>query len=194
MAEPQFRSTLTCPHCGYQATETMPTDACVAFYDCKGCGETLRPPPRKLLCFLFVRLGAVSTNSRGRGALLHSEVRSTLQRLGWKQSRQFVGVVAPQCCHHGCPICVGPDADDCLDLSPRLDGHCLHLDAQQCGRTHCRYTGPYYLAMIVPVAVVGLGITPLTPYGWIALGILILGGGYVIWWATERLWGKFSTP
>ena len=68
------------------------------------------------------------------------------------------------------------------------------LNAQQCGRTHCRYTGPYYLAMIAPIAVVGLGIVPLSPYGWVALGTLILGGGYVIWWVTERAWGKFSAP
>ena len=25
------RSTLTCPHCGHQVTETMPTDACQFF-------------------------------------------------------------------------------------------------------------------------------------------------------------------
>jgi uncharacterized Zn finger protein len=39
---PQLQSTITCPKCGYQATEIMPTDACVAFYDCNGCGETLK--------------------------------------------------------------------------------------------------------------------------------------------------------
>src|SRR6058998_521438 len=32
------------------------------------------------------------------------------------------------------------------------------LNARQCGRTHCRYTGPYYLAMIVPVLVLASGI------------------------------------
>jgi hypothetical protein len=39
-----------------------------------------------------------------------------------------------------------------------------------------------------------LGIAPLGPYSWVALGTLILGGGYFIWWITERAWGKFSTP
>lgn len=39
--EPQ--STLTCPECGHVATETMPTNACQFFYDCKGCGAVLRP-------------------------------------------------------------------------------------------------------------------------------------------------------
>lgn len=36
-------STLICPHCGYEATETMPTDACQYFYDCRGCGRVLKP-------------------------------------------------------------------------------------------------------------------------------------------------------
>jgi hypothetical protein len=36
-------STITCPNCGYQSVETMPTDACQFFYDCKGCGKVLRP-------------------------------------------------------------------------------------------------------------------------------------------------------
>ena len=36
-------STLICPHCGHRAAETMPTDACQYFYDCKGCGAVLRP-------------------------------------------------------------------------------------------------------------------------------------------------------
>ena len=39
----ELRSILTCPHCGHQETETMPTDACQYFYDCKGCGVVLRP-------------------------------------------------------------------------------------------------------------------------------------------------------
>src|SRR3984893_4192366 len=32
------------------------------------------------------------------------------------------------------------------------------LNARRCGRTHCRYTGPYYLAMIAPVLVLGSGL------------------------------------
>lgn len=41
----ELRSTLTCPHCGHRATETMPTDACQYFYDCRGCGAVLKPKP-----------------------------------------------------------------------------------------------------------------------------------------------------
>ena len=28
--------------------------------------------------------------------------------------------------------------------------------------------------------------------GWLEFAIIILGGGYAIWWGTERAWGKFS--
>jgi hypothetical protein len=66
------------------------------------------------------------------------------------------------------------------------------LNARRCGRTHCRYTGPYYLAMIAPVLVLGSGVVSAGIYGWIVLGLIIVGGGKLIWWATERAWGKFS--
>ena len=39
------RSTITCPKCGHVETETMPTNACQFFYDCKGCAAVLRPNP-----------------------------------------------------------------------------------------------------------------------------------------------------
>ena len=39
----ELQSTITCPECGHTETETMPTDACQFFYDCKGCGELLKP-------------------------------------------------------------------------------------------------------------------------------------------------------
>ena len=38
-------STITCPNCGHSELEEMPTDGCQFFYDCKGCGEILRPLP-----------------------------------------------------------------------------------------------------------------------------------------------------
>ncbi len=65
------------------------------------------------------------------------------------------------------------------------------LNAQRCGRTHCRYTGSYYLVMIAPVLVLGVGVVSAEIYWWIALGVLIVAGSKLIWWATERAWGKF---
>jgi hypothetical protein len=66
------------------------------------------------------------------------------------------------------------------------------LNARRCGRTHCRYTGPYYFATIAPVLLLAAGIGSVGFYGWLILGILILAGSRVIWWATEHAWGKFS--
>jgi hypothetical protein len=66
------------------------------------------------------------------------------------------------------------------------------LNSRRCGRTHCRYTGPYYLVMIAPVLVLASGVTSADSYAWLSLAVLILGGSMIIWWATERAWGKFS--
>jgi hypothetical protein len=66
------------------------------------------------------------------------------------------------------------------------------LNARRCNRTHCRYTGPYYLAMIVPVIALGAGPITVGILGWVCLGVITLGGSGLIWWATERAWGKFS--
>ena len=66
------------------------------------------------------------------------------------------------------------------------------LNARRCKRTHCRYTGPYYLAMTAPVVALGLGIVSAGIYAWVVLGVLIVAGSKLIWWATERAWGGFS--
>ena len=66
------------------------------------------------------------------------------------------------------------------------------LNSRRCGRTHCRYTGPYYLAMIVPVLVLASGVISAGISGWLMLGVVILAGGKIIWWVTEFAWGRFS--
>jgi len=50
-------STITCPQCGLRKTETMPTDACVFFWDCPGCGVRLKPKPGD--CCVFCSYGSV---------------------------------------------------------------------------------------------------------------------------------------
>ena len=35
--------TLTCPDCKHATVEVMPTDRCVYFFDCPGCGTVLKP-------------------------------------------------------------------------------------------------------------------------------------------------------
>ena len=66
------------------------------------------------------------------------------------------------------------------------------LNARRCGRTHCRFTGPFYLVMVIPVLALGSGIVSYGLYGWLALAAIVLFGSKIIWWATERAWGKFS--
>lgn len=52
-----FQSTLTCPNCGHQKTETMPTDACQWFYECTHCHAILKPLPGD--CCVFCSYGTV---------------------------------------------------------------------------------------------------------------------------------------
>jgi Ca2+/Na+ antiporter len=66
------------------------------------------------------------------------------------------------------------------------------LNARRCNRTHCRYTGPYYLAMIVPVLALGSGAVSVSFYAWLALACVILLGSRLVWWATELAWGRYS--
>jgi hypothetical protein len=52
-----LESTIRCPHCGFQAVEQMPRDACQFFYDCKKCGATLKPQTGD--CCVFCSYGTV---------------------------------------------------------------------------------------------------------------------------------------
>lgn len=52
-----MESDLTCPHCGTVKTETMPTNACLFFYECTGCHMRLRPNPGH--CCVFCSFGTV---------------------------------------------------------------------------------------------------------------------------------------
>ena len=52
-----LESVLTCPHCGLATRETMPTDACVFFYECNGCKTLMRPAAGH--CCVFCSYGSV---------------------------------------------------------------------------------------------------------------------------------------
>ena len=51
------QSVITRPGCGTARTELMPIDACRIFYECTGCGMTLRPKPGD--CCVFCSYGSV---------------------------------------------------------------------------------------------------------------------------------------
>ena len=52
-----IQSTLTCPECGHRETLEMPTDACLFFHECAGCGAMLRPKAGD--CCVFCSYGTV---------------------------------------------------------------------------------------------------------------------------------------
>jgi hypothetical protein len=64
-------------------------------------------------------------------------------------------------------------------------------NARRCGRTHCRFTGPFYLLMAALVAVYAAGTLPIGDYGWEILGTATVVGTAVLWWGSERIWGLF---
>lgn len=66
---------------------------------------------------------------------------------------------------------------------------CL-VNARRCQRTHCRFTGPFFLLMALAVLAYASGLLPLGVNGWHILGIATLAGTISIWWASERVWGK----
>lgn len=72
-----------------------------------------------------------------------------------------------------------------------MGGACL-ANARRCHRTHCRFTGPFFLVMAGLVLAHALGILSLGPHGWAILGGLTLVGFAAIWWASERVYGLFS--
>jgi hypothetical protein len=46
--------------------------------------------------------------------------------------------------------------------------------------------------MIAPTLVLGSGVVAVGIYAWLVLACVILLGSKLIWWVTERAWGKFS--
>jgi len=50
-----MRSVITCPECGHRESEEIPTDACLFFYECRGCHTLLRP--EKGDCCVFCSYG-----------------------------------------------------------------------------------------------------------------------------------------
>ncbi|WP_281382777.1 GDCCVxC domain-containing (seleno)protein [Povalibacter uvarum] len=52
-----LESHITCPACGHVSIETMPTDACIYFFECTRCKTLLRPQAGH--CCVFCSYGSV---------------------------------------------------------------------------------------------------------------------------------------
>jgi hypothetical protein len=53
-----LESVLTCPNCGHERREIMPTDACQYFYECTHCKTLLKPMAGD--CCVFCSYGSVA--------------------------------------------------------------------------------------------------------------------------------------
>jgi hypothetical protein len=59
-------ATITCPRCHATATETMPTDRCQFFYECRSCHEILRPKPGECCVYCSYADGPCPSVQRAR--------------------------------------------------------------------------------------------------------------------------------
>lgn len=66
-----LESVLICPHCGSQATEAMPKDACLYYYRCRTCSEALRPLQGD--CCVFCSYGTVKCPPQQVEARVHGD-------------------------------------------------------------------------------------------------------------------------
>ncbi len=64
-------------------------------------------------------------------------------------------------------------------------------NATRCGRTHCYFTGPFFLVVAVAALLHGFEIVGLGPSGWRWLGIATGVGGGLLWCLPEMIWGQF---
>lgn len=71
-----------------------------------------------------------------------------------------------------------------------MGGACL-MNARRCGRTHCFFTGPFFIIMMLPVALHGFAIIPFGPDGWQWLGMALGIGGGGLWCLTEAIMGRY---
>ncbi|MEP7066719.1 MAG: GDCCVxC domain-containing (seleno)protein [Gemmatimonadota bacterium] len=53
----EFRSLLTCPHCGHSEAHVMPDHACLFFHECATCHAVLRPHAGH--CCVFCSYGTI---------------------------------------------------------------------------------------------------------------------------------------
>jgi hypothetical protein len=74
-----------------------------------------------------------------------------------------------------------------------MGGACL-ANARRCGRTHCYFTGPFFLIMATVSLTYGVHLLPLGPHGWSYIGAVLAGGGVLLCVLSEYLWGRYRRP
>ncbi len=67
---------------------------------------------------------------------------------------------------------------------------CL-ANARRCGRVHCFFTGPFFLAMAALALVVGFEIVSLGTSQWTWIGSGALAGAVLLHVGSESVWGRY---
>ena len=130
----------------------MPANACVAVYDCKGCGATLRP--LRGSCCVFCSYGSVPCPPVQAG------VEPCCTPISEQDSKDWLGNTLTSSVTWWIPtalVVVGLLASVPWRTSIWMTallwmGRACLLNARRSGCTHCRFTGPYYIAMVAPSA------------------------------------------
>jgi hypothetical protein len=71
-----------------------------------------------------------------------------------------------------------------------MGGACL-LNALRCGRIHCYFTAPFFLAIAGLAVLFGAGVVPLGPNGWNRIGLTLRLGGVLLTFGPEPIFGKY---
>ena len=73
-----------------------------------------------------------------------------------------------------------------------IGGLCL-VNAARCGRVHCRFTGPFALAMALFVLAVGWRLIPVGRHPWHPITWTFIIGWCVLYYVPEWIWGRYAT-
>lgn len=64
-------------------------------------------------------------------------------------------------------------------------------NAARCGRLHCYFTGPFLLLGAAVTLTYGLGVLPLGPARWGAIGLILAVGSCFLFCVPEWIWSKY---
>jgi hypothetical protein len=71
-----------------------------------------------------------------------------------------------------------------------MGGACL-INASRCGRTHCYFTGPFFVLGAVCSLGYGIGLLPLGPSGWKWIGAVTIIGAIVLTCIPELVLSRY---
>jgi hypothetical protein len=70
-------------------------------------------------------------------------------------------------------------------------GTACFLNAARCGRVHCLFTGPFFIAAAIASLFYGLGFLPLGPSGWKWIGAATIIGACALTCIPELFLGRY---